>query len=86
MFCNTVKLPEEFYKRVEKGSIKLKKSKAFCFSKKGILFDSEVESTDVDMVILATGFKYFEKLKDIFVSPTFQSDITTAPGLYRYDF
>ncbi|KAL1818825.1 hypothetical protein ACET3Z_013694 [Daucus carota] len=83
MSCHSVKLSEEFYDMVEKGSIKLKKSKAFCFSKKGILFDSEVESADVDLVILATGFKYFEKLKDIFVSSTFQSDITTAPGLYR---
>lgn len=83
MSCNSVKLPEEFYNRVDKGSIKLTKSQAFCFTKKGILFDSEVESADVDMVILATGFKYFEKLKDIFVSPTFKCDVTTAPGLYR---
>ncbi|KAL1818824.1 hypothetical protein ACET3Z_013693 [Daucus carota] len=81
--CSIAILPEDFYNRVEKGGIKLKMSQAFCFSEKGILFDDEVESEDVDMVILATGFKYFEKLKDIFVSPTFQSHIANASGLYR---
>lgn len=81
--CSIAILPEDFYNRVEKGSIKLKKSQAFCFSEKGILFDDEVESEDVDMVILATGFKYFQKLKDIFVSPTFQCYIDGAAGLYR---
>ncbi|KAK1387489.1 hypothetical protein POM88_015667 [Heracleum sosnowskyi] len=81
--CSIVILPEDFYNRVEKGSIKLKKSQEFCFSEEGILFDDEVKSEVVDMVILATGFKYFEKLKDIFVSPTFQSYIGSAAGLYR---
>ncbi|KAK1373762.1 Flavin-containing monooxygenase [Heracleum sosnowskyi] len=81
--CSIAILPEDFYNRVEKGSIKLKKSQEFCFSEEGILFDDEVKSEAVDMVILATGFKYFEKLKDIFVSPTFQSYIGSAAGLYR---
>ncbi|KAL7168675.1 hypothetical protein ACSBR2_039008 [Camellia fascicularis] len=61
---------EDFYNRVEKGSIKLKKAPSFSFCK-GILVDGDTEAVETDMVILATGFKGVEKLKDILVSPTF---------------
>ncbi|KAL7168621.1 hypothetical protein ACSBR2_038957 [Camellia fascicularis] len=56
---------------VEKGSIKLKKAPSFSFCKEGILVDGDTETVETDMVILATGFKGVEKLKDILVSPTF---------------
>ncbi|KAI7988070.1 DNA topoisomerase 1 [Camellia lanceoleosa] len=62
---------EDFYNRVEKGSIKLKKAPSFSFCKEGILVDGDTEAVETDMVILATGFKGVEKLKDILVSPTF---------------
>ncbi|KAL7168605.1 hypothetical protein ACSBR2_038941 [Camellia fascicularis] len=62
---------EDFYNRVEKGSIKLKKAPSFSFCKEGILVDGDTEVVETDMVISATGFKGVEKLKDIFVSPTF---------------
>ncbi|KAL7237275.1 hypothetical protein ACSBR2_003544 [Camellia fascicularis] len=80
-------VPEDFYTRVEKGSIRLKKALSFGFCKEGILVDGETEAVETDMVILATGFKGVEKLKDIFVSPNFQECVAgstdkTVP-LYR---
>ncbi|KAL6965169.1 flavin-containing monooxygenase [Sarracenia purpurea var. burkii] len=85
--CLVSTVPEDFYNRVEKGSIRLKKAPNFSFCKEGILIDGGNETLKVDMVILATGFKGIEKLRDIFVSPTFQDCIdgsadNTVP-LYR---
>ena len=85
--CLISKVPEDFYNRVEKGSIRLKKAASFSFCKEGILIDGENEPLKTDMVILATGFRGAEKLKNIFVSPTFQDLIAgstdkTVP-LYR---
>uniref|UniRef100_A0A5B7BBY5 Flavin-containing monooxygenase n=1 Tax=Davidia involucrata TaxID=16924 RepID=A0A5B7BBY5_DAVIN len=85
--CLISTVPEGFYNRVEKGSIKLKKAPSFSFSKEGILIDGEVEPLKTDMVILATGFKGVKKLEDIFVSQTFQDFIAgstdTIIPLYR---
>ncbi|GFZ00385.1 hypothetical protein Acr_14g0000210 [Actinidia rufa] len=50
--CLISTVPEDFYNRVEKGSIRMKKAP--------------------NRVILATGFRGVEKIKNIFVSPTFQ--------------
>lgn len=85
--CLISSVPEDFYTRVEKGSIRLKKASSFGFCKEGILVDGETEAVETDMVILATGFKGVEKLKDIFVSPNFQECVAgstdkTVP-LYR---
>ncbi|GMP64435.1 hypothetical protein CsSME_00025715 [Camellia sinensis var. sinensis] len=85
--CLISLVPEDFYNRVEKGSIRLKKALSFGFCKGGILVDGETEAVETDMVILATGFKGVEKLKDIFVSPNFQECVAgstdkTVP-LYR---
>lgn len=85
--CLISTVPKDFYDRVERGSIKLKKAQGFGFTKEGVLIDNEVETLKTDMVILATGFKGVEKLKDIFVSPTFQTCIAGSPEnavpLYR---
>ena len=80
-------VPEGFYDRVEKGSILLKKAPKFGFCKEGIVVDGESTPLETDLVILATGFKGDEKLKDIFVSPTFRDYIVGSPTaslpLYR---
>ncbi|XP_059647391.1 probable flavin-containing monooxygenase 1 [Cornus florida] len=85
--CLVSTVPEDFYDRVEKGSIKLKKAPSFSFCEKGLLIDGEAEPLETDMVILATGFKSVQKLKDIFVSPTFQEILAgstnTSMPLYR---
>ncbi|GFY89816.1 hypothetical protein Acr_07g0000130 [Actinidia rufa] len=85
--CLVSTVPEDFYNRVEKGSIRLKKAASFSFCKEGILIGGENELLKTDIVILATGFGGVEKLKNIFVSPTFQDFIAgstdrTVP-LYR---
>ncbi|CAK9177911.1 unnamed protein product [Ilex paraguariensis] len=73
--CLFSTVPEDFYCRVEKGSLKLKKTRSFSFCKDGVLIDGEAEPLMADLVILATGFRGIEKLKNIFVSPLFQKYI-----------
>ncbi|KAM5562726.1 putative flavin-containing monooxygenase 1 [Rosa sericea] len=82
-------VPEKFYDRVQEGSIILKKSpRNFGFCEEGILVEGEVSPLKTELVILATGFTGEKKLKDIFVSPTFQNYITGPPEailpLYRH--
>ncbi|KAK9944347.1 hypothetical protein M0R45_009920 [Rubus argutus] len=73
-------VPEKFYDRVQEGSIILKKSSgSFGFVQEGILVEGEASPLKTDLVILATGFRGDKKLKDIFVSPTFQDYITGSP-------
>ncbi|KAL7205640.1 hypothetical protein ACSBR2_018547 [Camellia fascicularis] len=83
----TLLSPLGFYDAVEKGSIILKKAPSFGFCKQGILVDGEVEPLKTDMVTLATGFRGLDKLKDIFVSQTFQEQLVGSPhktvSLYR---
>ncbi|KAG5547530.1 hypothetical protein RHGRI_013279 [Rhododendron griersonianum] len=85
--CLTSTVPDDFYNRVEKGSIRLKKAPSFSFCKEGILIDGKTETLKADLVILATGFNGVKKLQDIFASPSFQDLIAGSPDktvpLYR---
>lgn len=86
--CLISTIPEKFYDRVQEGSIILKKSpSSFSFGQEGILVEGEASPVKTDLVILATGFRGDIKLKDIFVSPTFQDYIAGSPEailpLYR---
>ncbi|TXG65009.1 hypothetical protein EZV62_012003 [Acer yangbiense] len=81
---------EKFYDSVEEGNIILKKSQSFSFCEEVILVDGETTPLKTDLVILATGFRGDKKLKDIFVSQTFQDYIVGSPSetlpLYRLAF
>ncbi|KAJ4829737.1 hypothetical protein Tsubulata_020749 [Turnera subulata] len=85
--CLTSTVPDGFYDNVEEGSIILKKAPSFSFCQEGIKVNDEDKPLESDLVILATGFKGEEKLRDIFVSTTFQKHIigsADAPvPLYR---
>ncbi|KAI0514064.1 hypothetical protein KFK09_010098 [Dendrobium nobile] len=70
--CLLCILPDNFYNKVEEGSIVLKPSKTFSFCKKGVKVGGERQSIDSDLVIFATGFKGDQKLRNIFVSSKFQ--------------
>ncbi|KAK3195819.1 hypothetical protein Dsin_027129 [Dipteronia sinensis] len=85
--CLISTVPEKFYDKVEEGSIVLKNSQSFSFCEEGILADNEIEQLKTDLVIFATGFKGDKKLKDMFVSKTFQDYMMGSPNealpLYR---
>ncbi|EEF35124.1 probable flavin-containing monooxygenase 1 [Ricinus communis] len=85
--CLIATVPEKFYDKVEEGSIILTKAPSFSFTKVGIIIDGHNQPLETDLVILATGFKGEKKLKDIFVSKTFQECFVGSPNaalpLYR---
>ncbi|KAI3895918.1 hypothetical protein MKW98_025709 [Papaver atlanticum] len=86
--CSISTAPEKFYDKVEEGSIIFKQSRGFSFYKDGLVFDDDVRKPlETDVVILATGYKGDEKLKNIFKSPTFQNYIMgsskSTVALYR---
>jgi dimethylaniline monooxygenase (N-oxide forming) len=64
--CLIAMLPEGFYDWVDEGSIVLKKSKRFNFYDDGIILEDGNECIKSDIVILATGFRGDQKLRDIF--------------------
>ncbi|KAJ1275064.1 hypothetical protein BS78_05G107300 [Paspalum vaginatum] len=85
--CVIAITPKDHYKRLEEGSIALKKSKTFSFCKEGVVVEDEPSPIKSDIVIFGTGFKGDEKIKDMFTSEYFRSIVvgstsTTVP-LYR---
>jgi dimethylaniline monooxygenase (N-oxide forming) len=86
--CLIAITPKDHYKRLEEGSIVLKKSKTFGFCKDGVLVEGESSPIKSDLVIFGTGFKGDEKIKDIFTSEYFRSiaagSTSTTVPLYRY--
>jgi dimethylaniline monooxygenase (N-oxide forming) len=86
--ANISKTPKNHYKRLEEGSIVLKKSETFSFCKEGMLVEGEPSPVKSDVVIFGTGYKGDVKIKDMFTSEYFRSvavgsESTTVP-LYRY--
>ncbi|KAM0889094.1 hypothetical protein ACQ4PT_027932 [Festuca glaucescens] len=71
--CLIAITPKDHYKRLDEGSIILKKSKTFTFCKEGVLVEGESSPVKSDVVIFGTGFKGDQKIKDMFVSEYFQS-------------
>lgn len=86
--CSIALMPMNFYDKVEEGSLKLKKAVKFGFCKEGVIVESDPKPIETDLVILATGFRGDQKLRDIFTSKTFRNYMnngtarTTIP-LYR---
>ncbi|XP_038705978.1 probable flavin-containing monooxygenase 1 [Tripterygium wilfordii] len=85
--CLIATLPTNFYDRVEEGSIVLKKSPGFSFCREGIMVDNDNTPLRTDLVILATGYRGEEKLRNIFVNQAFKDSILGSPKeavpLYR---
>lgn len=81
--CTISIAPNNFYDRVEEGSIILKKSTTFSFCKEGLILGDDTAALETDIVIFATGFKGDQKLHNIFASPTFQKHIKKTLALYR---
>jgi dimethylaniline monooxygenase (N-oxide forming) len=87
--CNIGMLPDAFYDRVSGGSIVIRRSRAFSFCEDGLVLGGSDDGRVVpaDVVILATGFRGDQKLRDMFASPRVKdivagSSDTTVP-LYR---
>ncbi|KAF5196246.1 Flavin-containing monooxygenase [Thalictrum thalictroides] len=91
--CTIAITPEKVYHRVDEGNLILKKSTTFSFWKDGVVINDNnecYELIETYVVILATGYKGDQKLKNIFSSPTsFQKYIMgtskSTVQLYRYD-
>uniref|UniRef100_A0A0E0B645 Flavin-containing monooxygenase n=1 Tax=Oryza glumipatula TaxID=40148 RepID=A0A0E0B645_9ORYZ len=85
--CLIAMLPEGFYDKVDEGSIILKKSKRFSFFNDGIILEDGNEHIKSDIVILATGFRGDQKLRDIFTANWCKEKVAgssaTAVPLYR---
>ena len=85
--CLIAVLPEGFYDRVDDGSIVLKKSKRFSFYEDGTILEDGNECIKSDIVILATGFRGDQKLRDIFTANWFRNIVAgssdTSVPLYR---
>ncbi|KZV15876.1 putative flavin-containing monooxygenase 1 [Dorcoceras hygrometricum] len=85
--CTLFFLPDNYFDKVEEGSIVLKKSTRFSFCKAGLLVDGVVDPLKADIVVFATGYRGDQKLKNIFASPTFANIIAGTPTssvpLYR---
>ncbi|CAJ2657085.1 unnamed protein product [Trifolium pratense] len=85
--CSFGVLPELFYDKVKEGSLVIKKSQNFSFSKEGLIIDGETKPLETDVVIFATGFNGNQKLRNIFKSPIFQNYINGSTNanvpLYR---
>ncbi|CAN6205139.1 unnamed protein product [Urochloa humidicola] len=80
--CKIGMLPDAFYDKVRAGSVVIKRSGAFSFCEDGLVLDGVV--VPADLVILATGFRGDQKLRDMFVSPRVKdivagSSDTTVP-------
>ncbi|XAR56229.1 Flavin-containing monooxygenase [Bertholletia excelsa] len=70
--CVTSIVPDGFFEAVAEGSIILKKAPWIRFCRDGIYTDDQSKPLKTNLVIMATGFRGLDKLKDIFVSPAFQ--------------
>ncbi|KAL6655111.1 hypothetical protein ACP70R_005937 [Stipagrostis hirtigluma subsp. patula] len=87
--CKIGMLPEAFYDRVKDGSIVIRRSMSFSFCEEGLLLDDGADRRVVpaDVVILATGFRGDQKLRDMFVSPRLKDIVAGSPDttvpLYR---
>jgi dimethylaniline monooxygenase (N-oxide forming) len=86
--CLISMLPDGFYDRVKEGSVVFQRSKSFSFCEDGLQVLDGAGSGNkrrvvpADVVILATGFRGDQKLRDMFVSPQVKDIIAAAP-LYR---
>ncbi|KAL8518414.1 hypothetical protein ACS0TY_009700 [Phlomoides rotata] len=85
--CQLFFLQDNYFDKVEDGSIVFKKSQYFSFCKEGLILDGEDGPVKADIVILATGYKGDEKLKNMFANPTFQNYVSGSQNsiipLYR---
>ncbi|KAM0832504.1 hypothetical protein ACQ4PT_064864 [Festuca glaucescens] len=90
--CLVSMLPDGFYDRVKEGSVVLARSRAFSFCADGLVLDGgggeRQRVVPADVVVLDTGFRGDQKLRDMFASPRVKDIIIagatdTAVALYR---
>ncbi|PUZ71828.1 hypothetical protein GQ55_2G345800 [Panicum hallii var. hallii] len=84
--CKIGMLPEAFYDKVRGGGVVIRRSGKFSFCEDGLVLDGG-RVVPADLVILATGFRGDQKLRDMFVSPRVKDIVAGSPGttvpLYR---
>ncbi|OEL20791.1 putative flavin-containing monooxygenase 1, partial [Dichanthelium oligosanthes] len=88
--CRLGVLTDRFYDRVAEGSVVIKRARSVSFCADGLVLDEHdagERRVEADVVVLATGFRGADKLRGIFVSPTFKEMVAGGPDnpapLYR---
>ncbi|CAJ1975592.1 unnamed protein product [Sphenostylis stenocarpa] len=85
--CLIAVFPDNFFDKLKEGSILIKQSQSCSFCSEGVIIDGEAKPLKTDIVILATGYRGDQKIKNIFKSPHFQNHIvgpaTSTVPLYR---
>ncbi|XP_062193242.1 probable flavin-containing monooxygenase 1 [Phragmites australis] len=86
--CKIAMLPEAFYDKVKDGSVVIRRSRSFSFCEDGLVLDGvDRHVVPADLVILATGFRGDQKLRDMFVSRRMKEIVAgssdTIVPLYR---
>lgn len=83
--CGISMVQHNFFEKIEGGSIIFRRSKTgSSFCKEGVIVDGETDDDQpptvvkADIVILATGYRGDQKLRNIFTSPTFQKYISSS--------
>ncbi|RLN35547.1 putative flavin-containing monooxygenase 1 isoform X2 [Panicum miliaceum] len=84
--CKIGMLPEAFYDKVRGGGVIIRRSRLLSFCEDGLVLDGG-RVVPADLVILATGFRGDQKLRDMFVSPRVKDIVAGSPDttvpLYR---
>ncbi|PON46159.1 hypothetical protein PanWU01x14_253820 [Parasponia andersonii] len=71
--CQVAMLPENFYEKIKQGSIVLKKSQNLSFCRESLIMDGEFQPLETYIMILATGYRSDQTLKNMFSSSIFQT-------------
>ncbi|KAK9023737.1 hypothetical protein V6N11_003939 [Hibiscus sabdariffa] len=80
--CQIAVTPENFFDRLEEGSLVIKDSQSIGFCREGLVLDEETMPLETDIVIFATGYKAELNFRNIFASPVFQQCIKGSPSVF----
>ncbi|XP_051124657.1 probable flavin-containing monooxygenase 1 [Andrographis paniculata] len=82
--CRFMVMPDQFYRKVQEGSLLLRKSRVSALSGDSLVLADGKPPVSADVVILATGYKSDEKIANMFTSVHFKKCIMgSSSPFYR---